>query len=101
GQGRDGRVDLAALLGGLYARGQRHLLVEGGPRVASSFLDAGLIDEVVVYLAPLMLGAGRSAVEGGALRTLDAARRWELVETRRLGPDMFLRYRRLPDSDRR
>jgi diaminohydroxyphosphoribosylaminopyrimidine deaminase/5-amino-6-(5-phosphoribosylamino)uracil reductase len=87
------RVDIAALLRDLYARGRRHVLGEGGPRLDASFLDAGLVDEVQVYLAPLLLGAGRSAVEGGRIATLAGARRLELVETRRLGPDLALRYR--------
>lgn len=95
GAGADSRVDLAALLADLYARGRRHVLVEGGPRLAASFLDAGLVDEVLVYLAPLLLGAGRSAVEGGGIATLAEARRLELAAGRQLGPDMVLRYRML------
>lgn len=93
GAGADGRLDLSSLLAHLFARGQRHLLVEGGPRLAASFLDAGLVDEVLVYLAPIMLGAGRSAVEGGNIATLAQARHLELVDTRLLGPDLALRYR--------
>lgn len=89
-----GRVDIAAVLAELDRRGRRHLLVEGGPRVAAAFLDAGLVDEVQLYLAPLLLGAGRSAVEGGALTTLAEAHRLELLESRVLGGDLALRYRR-------
>jgi diaminohydroxyphosphoribosylaminopyrimidine deaminase/5-amino-6-(5-phosphoribosylamino)uracil reductase len=95
GSGADDRVDLAALLRDLHARGRRHVLVEGGPRLAASFLDAGLVDEVLIYLAPLLLGAGRVAVEGGRIATLAEARRLELVESRRLGTDLMLRYRML------
>lgn len=93
GAGADGRLDLAALITDLYARGRRHLLVEGGPRLAASFVDADLVDEVLIYLAPLILGEGRSAVSGGGIRTLADAHRLELRETRRLGPDLALRYR--------
>lgn len=93
GAGPDGRVDLAALLGQLYRDGRRHLLVEGGPHLAAAFLDARLVDEVLVYLAPVLLGAGRSALEGGAVRTLADAHRAELRELRRLGPDVVVRYR--------
>ncbi len=93
GAGPDGRVDLAALLGRLYRGGRRHLLVEGGPRLAAAFLDAHLVDEILVYLAPVLLGAGRSALEGGAVATLADAHRAELRELRRLGPDVVLRYR--------
>jgi diaminohydroxyphosphoribosylaminopyrimidine deaminase/5-amino-6-(5-phosphoribosylamino)uracil reductase len=95
GIGPDARVDIAALLRDLYARGQRHVLVEGGPHLAASFLDADLVDEVLIYLAPLLLGAGRTAVEGSRIATLAEARRLELAETRRLGPDLALRYRML------
>lgn len=93
GAGPDGRVDLGAVLDHLYRQGRRHLMVEGGPRLAAAFLDAGLVDEVLVYLAPLLLGAGLAALDGGALTTLAQARRGELVQVRRLGPDLALRYR--------
>ncbi len=93
GAGPDGRVDLAALLAQLYRDGRRHLLVEGGPHLAAAFLDADLVDEVLVYLAPILLGAGRSALEGGTVTTLADAHRAELREFRRLGPDVALRYR--------
>lgn len=93
GAGPDGRVDLQSLLATLYRDGRRHVLVEGGPRLAASFLDAALVDEMLVYLAPLVLGAGRSAIEGGALTTLADARHVELAEIRLLGPDLALRYR--------
>ena len=59
------RVDLSALLADLYRQGRRHVLLEGGPRLATAMLDAGLVDEIVVYVAPLILGAGRAMLEGG------------------------------------
>ena len=46
----------------LFARDRQHLLLEGGPTLAAAFLADGLVDEVVVYLAPMLLGSGRSAV---------------------------------------
>jgi diaminohydroxyphosphoribosylaminopyrimidine deaminase / 5-amino-6-(5-phosphoribosylamino)uracil reductase len=54
--------DPAAVLDELWRRDRRHLFLEGGPTVAAAFLRAGLVDEVVAYVAPLLLGAGRSAV---------------------------------------
>lgn len=96
GVGPDGRVDLATLLAALCRDGRRHILVEGGPRLAASFLDAGLVDELLVYLAPLLLGAGRSALEGGALTTLADGHHCDLAEIRVLGPDLALRYRLRP-----
>ena len=92
GRGADGRVDAAAVLDRLFDRGRRHVLLEGGPRLAAAFLDAGLVDEAVVYLAPTLLGAGRSALDGGLVSTLGDAHRAELRELARLGPDVRLRY---------
>ena len=46
----------------LYARDRQHVFLEGGPTLAAAFLGAGLVDEVVAYVAPMLLGAGRSAV---------------------------------------
>lgn len=88
----EGRVDLARLLSALYVRGRRHILLEGGPTLAAAFFDAGLVDEVLVYLAPLIIGAGRSAVESAVVTTLGQARRVELREMASLGPDLRLRY---------
>jgi diaminohydroxyphosphoribosylaminopyrimidine deaminase/5-amino-6-(5-phosphoribosylamino)uracil reductase len=92
GAGRDGRVDGLAVLQELYRRGQRHVLLEGGPTVTASFLDAGLIDEIIVYVAPTLLGAGRAALDGGSVGTLADAHHVELREVDRIGPDVRLRY---------
>ena len=92
GCGPDGHLDLAALLRALYARGQRHVLLEGGPRLAGSFLAAGLVDEVVAYLAPALLGAGPAALAGG-VSTLADAHRLDLLDVTRLGDDVRLTCR--------
>ena len=46
----------------LFARDRQHVFLEGGPTLAAAFLEADLVDEIVVYVAPMLLGAGRSAV---------------------------------------
>ena len=59
----------------LFARDRQHVFLEGGPSLAAAFLTAGLIDEVVVYVAPLLLGAGPPAVGDLGITTIaDAAR---------------------------
>lgn len=90
--GLGGRVDLAALMTDLFARGQRHVLLEGGPRLAAAALDAGLVDDVVCYLAPILLGAGRPAVDGGSVTTLADAHHLELRDVSRFGPDVRLSF---------
>lgn len=90
--GGGSRVQLADLLAHLYRAGRRHVLLEGGPTLATAMLDAQLVDEVLGYIAPLLLGAGRSLLDGGAVGTLAAAHRAELRAVDRFGPDVRLRY---------
>jgi diaminohydroxyphosphoribosylaminopyrimidine deaminase / 5-amino-6-(5-phosphoribosylamino)uracil reductase len=67
GTGPDGLVDLRSLLRGLYQRGVRAALLEGGPTLAAGFLSAGLVDRVIGYMAPKLLGAGRPSLSGKEL----------------------------------
>lgn len=90
GAAGDGRVDLAALLRALYARERRHVLLEGGPRLAGAMLAAGLVDRVVGYLAPALLGSGQAALDGAGVGSLAEAHRLELVDVRRIGADLRL-----------
>jgi diaminohydroxyphosphoribosylaminopyrimidine deaminase / 5-amino-6-(5-phosphoribosylamino)uracil reductase len=61
----------------LFAAGIRHVMVEGGSRILSAFLAAGLVDEMIVYLAPTLLGSGTPALNGLGINTLADAQRWE------------------------
>ncbi len=54
----------------LYARDRQHVFLEGGPTLAAAFLRAGLVDEIVVYVAPMLLGAGRDAVADLGITTI-------------------------------
>lgn len=66
--------DPAEALAQLFARERRHVFLEGGPTLAASFWKAGLVDEVVTYVAPVLLGAGRNAVGDLGIHTItDAA----------------------------
>lgn len=82
--------DPGVVLGQLAARGVRHVLVEGGPTLAAAFCRASLVDEVHAYVAPVLLGAGRSAVDDLGLTTISQALRLETREVHRLGPDVLL-----------
>jgi diaminohydroxyphosphoribosylaminopyrimidine deaminase/5-amino-6-(5-phosphoribosylamino)uracil reductase len=88
GAGPDGRVDLAAMLTGLHARGVRAAMLEGGPTLAGAFLGAGLVDRIVGYVAPKVLGAGPSALAGTGVTTIDQAIELEITDVRRVGPDV-------------
>ncbi|MFD4243736.1 bifunctional diaminohydroxyphosphoribosylaminopyrimidine deaminase/5-amino-6-(5-phosphoribosylamino)uracil reductase RibD [Streptomyces sp. NPDC058525] len=85
--GKDGiRVD--ALLGELYRRGVRSVLLEGGPTLAGAFVAAGAVDKVVGYLAPVLLGAGPAALADAGIGTLTDALRLRITETVRIGTDI-------------
>jgi diaminohydroxyphosphoribosylaminopyrimidine deaminase / 5-amino-6-(5-phosphoribosylamino)uracil reductase len=85
---RDDRLDLQALLTGLADRGVRTLLLEGGPTLAGAFLAADLVDRIVGYVAPLILGAGPAAVSTPGVTTLSDGRRFRLLEARVVGADV-------------
>jgi diaminohydroxyphosphoribosylaminopyrimidine deaminase/5-amino-6-(5-phosphoribosylamino)uracil reductase len=85
-----GRVDLGQLLKALYARGVRTALLEGGPTLAGAFLAAGLVDRVVAYLAPKLLGAGANALGAAGVGTIADAVELDLVDVTRVGPDLRL-----------
>ena len=90
--------DPAEVVTALFARGVRHLMVEGGSRVIGAFLAAGLVDELIVYQAPILLGSGRSAVADLGIRTLADAQHWDWDEAnggavRRLGADLRLTFK--------
>ncbi|WP_258062241.1 bifunctional diaminohydroxyphosphoribosylaminopyrimidine deaminase/5-amino-6-(5-phosphoribosylamino)uracil reductase RibD [Arthrobacter sp. B0490] len=90
--------DVHEVLDALYTRGVRHLLVEGGPRIASAFLRAGVVDELFSYVAPLLLGNGAPAFPGLGVETLSGATRWVPDDAGgpavvRLGADVRLHLR--------
>lgn len=65
--------DVAAVLLELNDRGVRHLLIEGGPALATAFLAAGYVDEIHAYIAPEILGEGKSGVNPFGITTLSDA----------------------------
>ena len=91
---RDPHRALAELL----ARDRRHVLLEGGPTLAAAFLGAGLVDEVVAYVAPTLLGAGLPAVGDLGIGTIGDALRLDVrdVATVGTGPGTNLRLTLTP-----
>ncbi|MCU1587773.1 MAG: diaminohydroxyphosphoribosylaminopyrimidine deaminase, partial [Frankiales bacterium] len=84
------RVDLEQLLAELGERGVVSVLLEGGPTLAGAFLRAGLVDRVIGYIAPALLGAGPQAVLDAGVGTIDDAIRLQLDDVTRLGDDLRL-----------
>ena len=88
---REGRVAVDAVLSALFARAARAVLLEGGGEVHAAFLEAGLVDRVTLFVAPLLLG-GREAptVVGGAGRDLKCAVRLGPMSARAVGGDLLI-----------
>ncbi|SFF31131.1 bifunctional diaminohydroxyphosphoribosylaminopyrimidine deaminase/5-amino-6-(5-phosphoribosylamino)uracil reductase RibD [Blastococcus tunisiensis] len=83
----------AELLAELYARDVRRVLLEGGPTLAAEFLRAELVDEVLVHLAPVVLGAGPSLVGDLGIPTMADALSLRIVDSIPLDGDLQIRLR--------
>lgn len=87
--GARGRLNLTSLLRILAKQGIIHLLVEGGAATARSFLDAGLVDEIVMFVSPGILGPqGLDAFAPGK----PGRGMWRLADTKKFGKDTLLRF---------
>ena len=64
----------------LFAGNRQHVFLEGGPTLAAAFLRAGLVDEIVTYVAPMLLGAGRNAVADLGISTIGDARHFQVTD---------------------
>ena len=89
--GADGRVSPGDLLAELFSREVRGVLVEGGAEVAAAFVDAGLVDRVAMFFAPLVLGGAKApSIVAGAGRELKRALALGPLDVRRIGDDLFV-----------
>jgi riboflavin-specific deaminase-like protein len=59
----DGKLAPAAIVDALFERGFRRLLIEGGARTISAFIDAGCVDRLHVLVAPVIIGSGKSGLD--------------------------------------
>ncbi|MBW3561494.1 MAG: RibD family protein, partial [Actinobacteria bacterium] len=96
GAGDGEGVDASATLDALFARDVRSVLCEGGPTVAGALLRAGLVDRLVLHVAPAVLAADGLAAVGGPAPS--PAIRWRLDTTTRYGPDLELELRPIRDG---
>lgn len=64
------------------------VLIEGGPTLAGAFLRAGVIDRIVAYMAPILLGGPIAAVDDVGVSSIAQAQRWRFDAVERFGPDV-------------
>ncbi|RZL08387.1 MAG: bifunctional diaminohydroxyphosphoribosylaminopyrimidine deaminase/5-amino-6-(5-phosphoribosylamino)uracil reductase RibD, partial [Rubrivivax sp.] len=91
-------LDLAAVLADLARRGVNELHVEAGARLNAALIEGGWVDELLVYLAPTLLGPGRPFADLGLLPGLAQAPRFEWRDVAQVGADLRLIARR-PGAD--
>lgn len=75
----------------LFERGIKHVWIEGGAKVASNFVKLGLVDEYLTYLAPMIIGGERTAINNIDVDTIADARQLVFKEVTTLGADIFIR----------
>ncbi|HEX4702914.1 MAG TPA: bifunctional diaminohydroxyphosphoribosylaminopyrimidine deaminase/5-amino-6-(5-phosphoribosylamino)uracil reductase RibD [Pseudonocardiaceae bacterium] len=80
--------DPAQVLAALAEQDVVDVLLEGGPRLAGAFLAAGLVDRVLAYIAPTLLGAGPLALADAGVATITAAHRFTVERVTMSGPDL-------------
>ncbi|MCZ2495475.1 hypothetical protein GN316_01780 [Xylophilus sp. Kf1] len=93
-----GRVDLAGVMRDLFERGVKVLHVEAGAALNGALLRAGLVDELLLYLAPSLLGDGRGMADLGTLATLPQAQTLRFDSIERVGPDLRILARLAPSA---
>ncbi len=87
-----GHLDLARVFARLGELAINDVLVESGPRLAGALFAAGLVDEWLLYLAPKLLGSGAKPLAAlPPLTRLAAARQFDILESKTVGPDLRLR----------
>jgi len=94
--GPQGKVDLPAMLADLARRGVNELHVEAGHKLNGSLVREGLVDEMLVYVAPKLLGIGRELALFGPLERLEAAPSLRYESVTPLGADLRVVARMVP-----
>lgn len=93
--GPAGRVDLRALVAALGSRNINEVHVEAGSILGGAFIQQALVDEILVYIAPLLVGPGRDSLAWTPLEALADAPKFRFIEVETVGVDLRLRARPL------
>lgn len=86
--------EILPALAALWEAGARDILVEGGAALASSMMEAGVVDVIQAYIAPTLLGQGRGVLDRAIGTTLASAATFQLDSVTRLGEDVLLEMTR-------
>ena len=86
-------IDLPSVMRWLAAHEINEVHLEAGARLSGAMLETGCVDELLIYMAPLLLGRGRGMAEMQAVAALEAAERFEFIDAAQVGTDMRLRLR--------
>ncbi|PWB76437.1 bifunctional diaminohydroxyphosphoribosylaminopyrimidine deaminase/5-amino-6-(5-phosphoribosylamino)uracil reductase RibD [candidate division GN15 bacterium] len=84
---KNGRPDVGDFLRRMAGIGIKSVLVEGGPRLLTSFLSAGMVDKMIVVVAPMIIGNGTNSIDDLKIRKLSRALHLEKVHVSPLGKD--------------
>ena len=84
----DGRLDLTAVLDALAAREVNELHIEAGARLNGALLQTGRVDELLLYVAPTLLGTGRDMAALGPLESLGQGLAFEFHDATKVGADL-------------
>jgi diaminohydroxyphosphoribosylaminopyrimidine deaminase/5-amino-6-(5-phosphoribosylamino)uracil reductase len=88
-------VSLAAALKLLSSKGCNEVLVEAGPQLSGRLIELGLVNELLIYMAPVVLGAdARSMFATPLLETMSERWEYQVHDVARCGGDVRLRFRR-------
>lgn len=93
-----GKVDLPALLQHLGGLGMNEVLIESGAQLAGAFVQTGLINELVLYCAPALLGSNARPLLSLGLDNMSEQMRWQWQDVRMVGGD--LRLSLTPDTEK-
>ncbi len=93
--------DPAQVLAELAGRDVVSVLLEGGPTLVAAFIEAGLVDRVIGYIAPVLLGAGRSLIDPLGIETIANALRWHIDDVRLVGTDVRITASPIADETAR
>lgn len=90
--------DLEVVLRRLYQQQANFVLLEGGPTLIQAALQANLVDELHLYLAPLLLAGGKKGIGNLGINTLDQGRRLQTMQVKELAGDIFWQMRLVTKS---